>query len=198
MKKVLLLSLFLSLIFSCTKTEEQKKEDLNVKLKTAIMPYISSIYKDSCTIDSVGIARLDTVTEKKKMTMEYLVLSAKINEGMKLLESITKLVKAQKKISYLHGSMGSKDLQSFADEDVEKNMKRFNDTKNELNELMDSAEVLKNKIDKADSIKFLTYRVSGKVHYTLSKNNTAKEKQFFLIVNKDFKVVELEDFLKIP
>jgi predicted nuclease with TOPRIM domain len=186
MKRILYL-LIITIATSCIK----KEQDLKDKLKTAIIPYVGSVLKDSCIVDSISVNKIDTITEKKRLMM---AIGVRADYADRYIENAIKTNKLKRERLYLYDEIGlnNKILKSEA----EKLLEELNQNEKEYKKMQDTINNLKEKVSKTDSTLLNVFGVEGVVHYTKTENNTSKTQPFYFFVNKDFKIIENKDFIK--
>lgn len=187
MKKIIYLLIITSFIAtSCIK----KEQDLKDRLKIAIKPYVSSILKDSCIVDSISVNKIDTITEKKRL---MIAIGTRTDYADRYIENAIKTNKLKRERLYLYDEIGlnNKILKS----ETEKLLEELNQNEKEYKKMQDTINNLKEKVSKTDSTQLNAFGVEGVVHYTKTKNNTSKTQPFYFFVNKDFKIIENKDFI---
>lgn len=179
MRKLLFLPAFV-LLFSCG------EKDIKEQSKEAIFKYVSSQVGTE-NID-LKVYQVDTLTEKKRLTIKATEIYSDFKRTKAPILEILEGAVARNKEYY--DSYPTQFKASY-----EKALKELEDQRNEFLPIYKEFETLAEKSKTADSTSLIAYAVYGIVNYTTA-NNVAKSDSIKIVLNKEFSIIEKDDFLK--
>lgn len=187
MKKVLFLLIIITT--SC----KNNQDEVNLKLKQVAESHYTSILHEEDKgnkIDSFIVLKIDTLTAHDCAEMKIKNLEMLLHFESKELENLKELVRASKNMyEIVHSDQMSMEY--------EKSVKDFKEKVEIFTNDVDMRDTLISKLKNTDSTAFLYYHVKALVKYTTPNNIQKTIDEAHVIVTKDYKVIELEDIIKI-
>ena len=185
----LLFSLFVLLIFSCSTPSEPVKVTVQDRINEVAQVYVRNTLADlqkdmeqKSTIDSIEVAKIDTLTDKAILVLKILNKVAEWESQNKINEAENKLVSLNMEL----GVYENKALRDIA-------MKELNEQKEQSDKLNEEIDQMKLELDSGpDSVTFRYYLVTTIITAT-DPNLVQHSVDLPFVATKDFKVKEFED-----
>lgn len=187
---VVLVVVFLIVFISCTK-ETDKQEKIIIENLTTYLKAKIAEYGEDATIDSILVAKVDTLTPLQDSMYLYRIHINEFDKVKVELETFTEKAKMRTRQAELSKEIGSNNMQYFLD-DAQKNLNGMIEQKKIMDYHIQEATRIDSVVmsGSIDSVTVTGYRVEAKIYAHDSRQANKDNTEAVIILDKNYRVDE--------